>query len=175
MQAGATPDDGVYVVCAYVGDETGKEVDGHASSSRIVVGRGNTPPPAKHVWVGRTSHQEEIEVETTGETVTGLAYPHTRLTCSGTHPSTTYVDWFPPVLSLSAPIDRGGRFHVSLVTGRGNRIQLGGTFTGSKLRGTLVDVLRPSRASGITLDAAPYTIVTGGVCRASVSLSAARR
>jgi hypothetical protein len=175
VQTSVTPADGVYVVCAYVGDQTGKEVDGHAASSMIVVGRGNAPPPAQHMWLGQTSRGEAVELQTTGGAVTGFDLPRARLSCAGTHPSTTYVDWFLPVLTLSAPIDRGGRFHASLDTGRGNKLQVTGTFAGKVLHGTLTDVLHPTRASGITLDAAPHTIVTGGVCRAARSFAARRR
>src|SRR5262245_39619219 len=146
-QTGLTPPDGLYVVCAYLADTTGKEVDAFASSRAIVVGRGAAGPAQTAEWLGRTSQGKDFELHTLGKRVTAFIYPHAKLACSGTHPSVADVEWFGNVSAISLPI-RAGRVRASVRYRNGNTVRVRLNFSGARLRGDVTDVVHPTRGTG---------------------------
>jgi hypothetical protein len=162
---------GRYVLCVYVGDVTGKEIDGMVTSGVIVVGGGNAQPAQASRWLGRTSLGVAFELDTLGATVTGFSYPHTKLPCTGTHPAITSVEWFTPISSIALPIHTGA-FHGTVKYTNGNTVTIHGTVKGPALHGTITDTLRPISSTHITDNSPPYSPVTGGLCQATFNFNA---
>jgi hypothetical protein len=123
-------------------------------------------------YLGKTSQGKPFGLGARGNAVIGFSYPHTKLPCTGTHPTITYVEWAGIVENISFMIGTGGSFAGTVRAGAGNLVQIRGVVTARKATGTLTDTLRPVPATGITSSKPPYTPVAGGVCRATVRFAA---
>jgi len=163
---------GEYRFCAWLTDAQTTILVGPAS----VLVRVTAParPPVEESYTGRTSNGQRFGLGVLGRSVIGFSF-QAKLPCTGTHPEMTYVDWDRTVENIRLPISRSGLFQGTAKTSPGNTTAIRGRLSGRHVSGTLTDVLKPVRASQITLEAPPHALVTGGVCRAMLSFSATLR
>jgi len=104
-------------------------------------------------------------------------YVNTRLPCVGTTPAMTYVDWpfpFSQTNIVDWRLSADGSFAGAWSQHPGPRYSIRGRLVGSKVIGTYSEVLHPTLADRITLDAPPHQRVSGGICSARSSFVATR-
>jgi len=125
------------------------------------------PPPGPDVYFGGTSYaRSAFEVE--NGVVVNFTLPPTKLPCSGTTPSTTYVTWvfqFSGSSLIHWKIAANGSFAGSWTQYHGATFSVHGRRVGARITGTYTEVLHPISAMRIRLDAPPHNLITGGVCR----------
>lgn len=164
--AGAQP--GTYRFCAWLTAQSDDSLLAGPASADLTM----SPPPTEQSWVGQTTQHQRFGLGTLGKAVIGFNYPEIKLTCLGTHPYTPWVTWEGFADQLAIKIDGHGHFAAVIKETRGNTVSISGTFSGSRVTGTLTDTLHPTLASEITLNTPPERHVVGGVCRATVHFTA---
>jgi hypothetical protein len=165
-----SPATGLFLLCAWLGN-------GDPESSALAAAQAPItftsppppppPPPGPAVYLGGTSYaRSAFEIE--NGVVVNFTLPPTKLPCSGTTPSTTYLTWFFPFSGSSLihwKLAPSGSFAGSWTQYHGATFSVRGRLVGTRITGTYTEVLHPISAMRIRQDAPPHTLITGGVCR----------
>jgi hypothetical protein len=166
-----SPATGAFLLCAWL-DNGNSESMALAGPAQAPITFTSAPPPPKPtpgpaVYLGGTSSSRSaFEVE--NGVVVNFTLPPTKLPCSGTSPSTTYVSWFFPFSRdniVRWKIARSGTFAGSWTQYHGATFSVRGRLAGARITGTYTEVLHPIGAMQLRLDAPPHQLITGGVCR----------